>query len=156
MLRNKSAENATEYANTNVMYPLYTTMLWGQTKIKDLKPQIDAKTGKMLNYDQMMANITDKKVQNTLQKEIGKDDKNNIVPTGLAQLGIRPDSIDNLDQEKTVDDMYLLYMTNMQTAESYRTENGLITTKQGDEEIKKLVTSGEELTKKDFEALNEK
>ena len=154
--RGKSAENASEFANNNVVYPLYTTMLWGKTKIRDLKPQIDAKTGKMLNYDQVMTQTQDKDVKKFIQDKVGKDDKNNVIPTGLSQLGIRPDSIDSLDQDKTVDQMYAIYMTNVQTAENFRNKNNYIITPKGQEEVKKLITSGQELDESDFRALNQK
>lgn len=153
--RGKSAENASELANTSIVYPLYTTMLRWKTKIKDLKPQIDAKTGKMTNYEQVLAGTQDRDLKKFIQDKVGKNDKNNIIPTGLSQLGIRPDSIDDLDQEKTVDEMYATYMTNVQTAENYRNKKWFIITEKGQEEVKKLITSGEEVTEDDFEKLNQ-
>ena len=154
--RGESADNAGEFAQDKIVYPGYATRLWGNTKIRDLKPQLDAKTGKMLNYDALLAQTQDSELKELLQNKIGKNDKNNIIPKGLSQLGIRPDSIDNLDQEKTVDEMFLLYRNNIEVQENYRTKNGLILTKKGNEEVNKLVSSGKELTEKDFDALNQK
>ncbi|MEI7562858.1 MAG: hypothetical protein WCJ39_04035 [bacterium] len=110
----------------------------------------------MLNYEALLTQTQDTDLRKILQDAIGKEDKNNIIPTGLSQLGIRPDTINTIDQEKTVDEMFLLYTNNIAVQESYRTKNGLILTKKGNEEVNKLVSSGKELSEKDFEALNQK
>jgi hypothetical protein len=109
----------------------------------------------MINYETILAQTQDADLRKMLQDTIGKDDKKNIIPMGLSQLGIRPDTIDTIDQDKTVDEMFLLYTNNIAVQESYRLKKGFILTPKGNEEVAKLYSSGKELTEKDFEALNQ-
>lgn len=84
---------------------------------------------------------------------IGSDDKNGILLNGLAQLGITPDNLADLDQSKTIDDYYTMYLGNITTRNAYCLKNKLAVVSGKEAEEKKLLTSGKTITDADLDAL---
>lgn len=144
----KSGE-ASEDAQTYIVNPLTATALVGNQKISDLTDTIDPKTFNFREYDLLLKTAIETRntEMQTLLQRVAKD--KNIMRTGLAQMGITPDNISQLDQNMTVDEYYARYMENMQTAETYRLKNKFKVVKE--KELKKLITSGKQLTKQDLE-----
>lgn len=149
----KSGE-ASENAKTVIVNPLTATFLVGNNKISDLTNTIDPKTFDFKNYDTLLQTAieTGNTDMQILLQKVAKD--KSIMRTGLAQMGITPENIGQLDQDMLVDDYFVRYMENMQTSEKYRIKNKLTIVKGKENDHQKLITSGKELTEADLEKAN--
>jgi len=123
----------------------------GNKKISELPALIDIKTFKLNDYNGLMASAD--KDNKELLNMIGSDDKNGILLNGLAQLGITPDNLADLDQSKTIDDYYTMYLGNITTRNAYCLKNKLTVVSGKEAEEKKLLTSGKTITDADLDAL---
>lgn len=150
----KATEKASEDAKTTIVDPLTATFLVGNQKISDLTNTIDPKTFNFRNYDTLLqtAIATGNTNMQELLQRVNKD--KSIMRTGLAQMGITPENIGQLDQDMLVDDYFVRYMENMQTSEKYRIKNKLTIVKGKENDHQKLITSGKELTEADLEKAN--
>jgi hypothetical protein len=150
----KATEKASEDAKIAIVNPLTATFLVGNNKISDLTKNIDPKTFNFKNYDTLLQTAieTGNTDMQILLQKVAKD--KSIMRTGLAQMGITPENIGQLDQDMLVDDYFVRYMENMQTSEKYRIKNKLTIIKGKENDHQKLLTSGKELTEADLEKAN--
>ena len=148
----KSSNEASPDAQTAVIDPLKATLLLGNKKISELPNMIDTNTFKLKNYDALLASTSgdNKKIL----EGIGKDDPNNVLLNGLAQLWITPDNLADLDPNKTIDDYYRIYCENIVTRNEYCQKNKLTIVSGKESEEKKLITSGKKITDADLDILN--
>jgi hypothetical protein len=149
----KFGKNASPDAQEAVVNPFNVNSLLGSKRLSDLPLIMDTKTFKFNNYNDLLkASSGDQK---KILENIGSEDKNNVLLNGLKQMGITPDNISELDQNKTVDDYYRQYLENIAIANGYRAKNKLQVVTGKEDEEKKLITSGKPILESDLNRLRD-